>query len=254
MTVDYTKKKMLTLPVEIGFEHQQEFISKLKESVRQTEHDLLVDCSKVEQVTSTHVNMLWRAYSLCKDYGLKMTLCNPTEGVIRVLNALDLGDMFFIEQGLKDSTGGQTKATEFAGLDDSLELEIKLESRQISLGLKRLQEFLRRVSIAPAILVEIETIFYELATNINLHSGLSNGDSLHCSVVLTDKRVTLTFVDAGVPFDPSSVEVGYDPKSMISNYKKRGLGLVMIQRMADSISYERRNGQQNVVTVTKDGR
>ncbi len=245
---------MLELPVDAGFERQQEFIVELKESVKHAVGELFVDCSKVEQVTSTHVNILWRAYSICKDSGVRMILKNPTESVVRVLSILDLREMFLIDESNDYSKVSQEGTQKPQTLDNLLSMKIKLESSEIATGLKRVQEFLKSVPVTSACSVEIETIFYELATNVLLYSKLTSSDLLDCSVEVTKNRITMKFIDSGVLFDPSTAEIRYDPKSMISNYQKRGLGLVMIRRMADTISYERRDDGVNIVTVMKDWR
>ena len=61
--------------------------------------------------------------------------------------------------------------------------------------------------------------------------------------------VTISFEDEGMPFDPVAKS---DPKlaTSVEEVKIGGLGILMVKRMMDSLTYERR-GATNVSTISK---
>ena len=63
-------------------------------------------------------------------------------------------------------------------------------------------------------------------------------------------RVILTFIDSGAPYDPLSREA---PDISLPARQRQigGLGIFMVRKTMDSISYEYKNGQ-NILTVLKN--
>ncbi len=62
--------------------------------------------------------------------------------------------------------------------------------------------------------------------------------------------VLLTFIDRGTPYDPLAKQ---DPDTSLSAEERKigGLGIYMVKKMTDAVSYEYRGGQ-NILTVTKN--
>ena len=65
-----------------------------------------------------------------------------------------------------------------------------------------------------------------------------------------NKEVAITFIDEGVPFDPTAKA---DPDVTLSAQERQigGLGIFMVKKSMDSMEYERVDGQ-NVLTITKN--
>ena len=66
---------------------------------------------------------------------------------------------------------------------------------------------------------------------------------------IADHSLVLTVTDSGLPFDPTAVA----PADTTLDADERpigGLGIHLIRRYTDSISYERRDGQ-NILTMVK---
>ena len=61
--------------------------------------------------------------------------------------------------------------------------------------------------------------------------------------------VVITFIDRGVPYDPLKKA---DPDTALSAEEREigGLGIYMVKKTMDGISYEYKNGQ-NILTITK---
>lgn len=68
-------------------------------------------------------------------------------------------------------------------------------------------------------------------------------------VEVTDNTVSLTFVDNGIPYDPLAKE---DPDVTLSAEERQigGLGIFMVKKSMDDISYEYKDGQ-NILTFSK---
>lgn len=64
-----------------------------------------------------------------------------------------------------------------------------------------------------------------------------------------NKMVAITFIDEGVPFDPTAKA---DPDVTLSAQERQigGLGIFMVKKSMDSMEYERIDGQ-NILTITK---
>ncbi len=62
--------------------------------------------------------------------------------------------------------------------------------------------------------------------------------------------VIITFIDRGVPYDPLKKA---DPDTELSAEEREigGLGIYMVKKTMDGISYEYKNGQ-NILTITKN--
>ncbi len=86
----------------------------------------------------------------------------------------------------------------------------------------------------------------EIMSNIAQYSGASSAE-IACEVV--DGKVTLTFVDDGVQYDPTANE---DPDVTLSAEERKigGLGIFMVKKSMDEVVYVYRDGK-NVLTLTK---
>jgi sigma-B regulation protein RsbU (phosphoserine phosphatase) len=99
---------------------------------------------------------------------------------------------------------------------------------------------------AMALGAKLHVILDEICSNIVRHSGASG---FGISVELTGKPagVRLTFSDDGTAYDPLSHT---DPDTTLSAAERPigGLGILMVKKMANSVSY-RRMGDRNVLAV-----
>ena len=91
-------------------------------------------------------------------------------------------------------------------------------------------------------------ILDEICSNIVKHSGAS-GFELDIELLADSGSVKLTFRDDGVPYDPLTHE---DPDTTLPAEKRPigGLGIMMVKKIADAMSYERIENR-NTLKVTK---
>ena len=91
----------------------------------------------------------------------------------------------------------------------------------------------------------------ELLANLLSHgmAGVDDG-VLTFEVEPDQERLTVTLVDDGPPFDPFS-EAAPDTTLSVEDRPIGGLGIHLVRKLMDEVSYERRDGH-NVVTLKKD--
>jgi len=95
----------------------------------------------------------------------------------------------------------------------------------------------------------LRTIFYEIATNVRTHAGLEKGNLIVFSLRAKGSKVILVFADSGKPFDPTMVADDVDLRMVLKNRQTRGLGIPMICKLAEKVTYKRIDGTINVFTV-----
>jgi anti-sigma regulatory factor (Ser/Thr protein kinase) len=179
-----------------------------------------------------------------------MRLVSVGYGMERVLKVLDLAELFTVEY---DAEVRQKPREAAAPADLSKRFEVELETRMdaVSDCMGELRHFLNQPGLSDIDVFDLETVFYEVATNICRHSGLEEHRKMKFVAELGDGEVVFAFTDAGERFDPTGNTPEFDPRRAIRRRQSRGIGLVMIQRLMDVLSYERVDGKFNVVTLRK---
>ena len=103
----------------------------------------------------------------------------------------------------------------------------------------------------PKFQIQIEVAVEELFVNIASYAyAPGHGKATVCLELSEGPRTaTLTFTDAGMPFDPLGRE---DPDVTLSAEERDvgGLGILMTKKLMDEVSYEYRDGK-NVLTLKK---
>lgn len=100
-------------------------------------------------------------------------------------------------------------------------------------------------------LSQLELAVEEIFVNIALHAYPPTGGEIavNCRVEESMMKVTITFTDGGVPFDPLQSP---DPDTTLPADERPvgGLGIFLIKKNVDGISYRRRN-DKNILTIEK---
>jgi serine/threonine-protein kinase RsbW len=91
----------------------------------------------------------------------------------------------------------------------------------------------------------------EAASNIIEHAyaGISNAD-LDVSCDMYGDTLTITMHDNGRPFDPSKVKKP-DLKADLSDRQIGGLGVYLMRKLMDEVSYKSNSKTGNLLTMTK---
>ena len=97
----------------------------------------------------------------------------------------------------------------------------------------------------------IDIVIDEIISNIaNYAYGDDTGTAtLRLHIDESPLSATVTFIDSGIRYDPLSRT---DPDITLSDEEREigGLGIFMVKKLMDEVSYEYRNGQ-NMFTVRK---
>ena len=91
----------------------------------------------------------------------------------------------------------------------------------------------------------------EIFSNIARHSNARKGDTVTVSfhAEKEPRSVVITFMDTSSPFDPLSAAEP-DLSAPAKNRKIGGLGLFMLKKIMDDVSYEYRD-EKNILTIKK---
>ena len=110
-------------------------------------------------------------------------------------------------------------------------------------------------SVPPAQIVRLDHCLDEALANVIAHGGptaLASPVRLQFVVRRSQGACTaeLSVADAGVPFDPSACSPEPAPRpASLAEAMPEGLGLVMLRRFSDELSY-RRSEEHNHLTIT----
>ena len=250
MLVESNKNLVLKIPKILSVESVDKFHEELGALISQEPSVLELDCSQIDLVTSSHINLLWEARTLCLERGIKIKLCFVSSGLIRVLKVLDLHEIFLGDRSeLPDNALHQDYEQNRAS--GEFKLEFKAETNSITRALAEFRRFLSKLNLPMKGVIELEIVFYEVVTNIRLHSGVSPDATILFNANSLKNKIMMVFIDQGKAFDPTSKEQNFEPDKAIKEKKRHGFGLTMITRMTDRITYERREDRINVLTLEK---
>lgn len=125
---------------------------------------------------------------------------------------------------------------------DALRLPATMESLETfrQFVLERVED----LDLPPEAVMKLELVVEELLTNIINYAYPEEGTGemmVECALE-SGKKLRLTLSDWGAPFDPLSLK---DP-NLSQNLEEReagGLGIFLVRKMVDEISYERKEGR-----------
>lgn len=236
LRVNMTGDTAISFPNDVSGEPVDRFLDQLQGNLNSGPDEVIIDCSKLTRVASGHVSILWEALQKGREAGVTLRLREPSDDLLRVLRLLDL-DTFFPREV---EPGSGTYDDRFAA-----------SSTEIDRALERFRRYLKVQAIPEPLEFELRTAFYEVVTNIRLHAAATGAIEVSFSAVREGTKMTLTFEDSGIPFDPTTTAPNQDIASRARLGQRHGFGLVMIRKLADYITYSRRDGAVNVLTLER---
>ncbi|MCK4815541.1 ATP-binding protein [bacterium] len=251
MQIDYVATPTLLVPADLSDDAVTRFDRGLKELLTEDPLSIAFDASQLEQVTSSHIKLLWQAYHVCLDAGATMKLKSLSPGLERVLKVLDLYEL--LAENHESICPQLRKAVRIkpGAIPPPYADEFPADSHSIDKALEGFLKFLRRFTLPEVVIFELRIVFYELATNIGSHAQMRDDDLVVFSALVEGSKLIMVFADSGVPFDPRSSTADYDPRTASKNGQTRGFGLTLVQRLTDKMSYVRMNDAINVLTIEK---
>ncbi len=125
-------------------------------------------------------------------------------------------------------------------------VELRLEAKPERLA--ELSEAIVRLDLPKNTEAYLRLIAEEMFVNICSYAYPGGSGTADVTIEYNARKVTLTFADSGVPFDPTSDVIkieDYDIDNAVG-----GLGRYLTFSLADDYSYERRDGK-NILRITK---
>ncbi len=128
-------------------------------------------------------------------------------------------------------------------------LTVPAEKSQLSRVSGFVEDFLDEVGCPLRTRMQIALTVEEIFVNIASYAYPEGAGEARIDVAAENGVLTLTFADGGVAYDPTEKP---DPDLTLSAEKRQigGLGVYLVKKTMDSVSYRRENGQ-NILTVTK---
>ncbi len=129
-------------------------------------------------------------------------------------------------------------------------LTIKNEVEELS----KLPEFVDTVceeaGVDMALVASINLALEEAATNVVLYAYQEGKGTVDIDASYTPQYIKFIISDSGIPFDPTQQE---DADITLSAEERPigGLGIYLVRKIMDSVSYERVDGH-NILTLIKD--
>lgn len=109
------------------------------------------------------------------------------------------------------------------------------------------EEYLEPFEGSMKAVTQISVAIDELVSNIVNYSGAKN---YTVRIDVSESKVaTLTFIDAGIPYNPLQKD---DPDITLSAEERKigGLGIFLVKKTMDDVRYSREN-EKNVLTIEK---
>ena len=132
------------------------------------------------------------------------------------------------------------------------ELTIDAATENIPVVTEFVNEQLEALGCSVKVQMQIDIAIDELFGNIAQYAYNPEVGAATVRVEITEDPIAavITFIDNGVPYDPLKKE---DPDISLSAEERQigGLGIYMVKKSMDGISYDYRDGQ-NILTITKN--
>lgn len=132
------------------------------------------------------------------------------------------------------------------------ELTIKATAENIASVTEFVDELLEELECSVKIQTSIDIAIDELFGNIVHYAYKPNIGEVTILTEVIDEplAVIITFIDKGIPYNPLTEP---DPDITLSADERKvgGLGIYMVKKMMDSISYEHKDGK-NILRIQKN--
>ncbi len=241
----------IRVPRDLSDQNLADFEQAVNTLLKRLPGGLDLDCSELQLVSSSHVNVLWTAREKCLEAGVPLRLRHVTPGLIQILRILDLIEFFELDTDLGEGQGAPRQESSPSKDSRRFEFELKPKSEEILDSLNKFRQFLKKLKVDPMCALELEIVFYETLTNIRAHGHVDESDRIKVRVEADDAAIELTFVDGGRAFNPSRNVPEHDAAQAVRTGQKHGFGLTMIARMTDAMDYERVDDKLNVLKLKK---
>lgn len=251
MSVSTKATAHIQVPDDHSAEARDRFQRELSELLTSRPGTVAVDCSKLKRVSAEHVSVLCSALQTCEQAGAAVRLSEVSAGLSRVLEVLDLGGLF--DRDSDQTVGNRRRACRWAaaGFRRMYVDQFQSTPAEIKASSESFLKYLEALRLPEIVAFELQTVFYEIAMNICSHSYAGTEERIVFTAEADDRGIVMVFTDSGVPFDPTSHEDDFEPRTAAKERRKRGIGITLIKRLTDKITYCRKRELINVLTIEK---
>lgn len=132
------------------------------------------------------------------------------------------------------------------------QITVKAEVSQVKVLTGFVNERLEALGCSERIMVQVDVAIDEIFSNIAhyAYNPETGPATVRVEVEEEPLSVVITFIDQGVPFDPLAGERPDTTRLPKAERPIGGLGLFMVKKTMDDISYAYRDGQ-NILTIRK---
>ena len=135
-------------------------------------------------------------------------------------------------------------------MPNNLKLEFKNNIPDLSKGLDAALSWLTPFNLPPDASYVTILAIEELATHAINHGYPDNLEHIiHVEITVEKNQLVIQYLDDGVFFNPLDVQEP-DTNHPIEDRPTEGLGILLLRKIADDMTYERKDGN-NFVTVYK---
>ncbi len=251
MSIDVGTAINVKVPADHSGDAMSRFLTDLEHHLAGRPGIIALDCSHVNRVSADHISSLCGAYQSCEQAGVAVRLESASPGLSRVLEVLDL-DGLFGSDGFP-TRGDRRRAFRWAaeGFRRMHVDQFLGDSEEVNRSSVAFLKYLKSLRLPEIVAFELQTVFYEVAMNIAAHAKMNDRERIVFTAEADDTGIVLAFTDSGVPFDLTGYEADFEPTAAGKERRKRGIGITMIRRLTDKVTYCRKHDSINVLTVEK---
>ncbi|MBO4682922.1 MAG: SpoIIE family protein phosphatase [Bacilli bacterium] len=129
---------------------------------------------------------------------------------------------------------------------------VPADKNEVNRVVEFVNKFLAQFEVEQKIVSQIDISIDEICSNIfnYAYKDSDKNGTIEVNISITNKVVTMHFVDTGSPFNPLEKE---DPNVNLplEERKEGGLGIYLVKKMMDSVSYHYSKNKENILTITK---
>nr|MBN2276452.1 ATP-binding protein [candidate division Zixibacteria bacterium] len=254
MPVEIIKENTLIVPSEIIGKAVERFYERVDNYIKGSGREVVLDCSRLDHATSSNIYILWRSILRFREARIETLLVKVSSNLERILKVLDLYELMVIDRTGEKTAPAPKVAVNLDGADHGIILEFKPDDGAIVKRRHEFRGFLKKINLPEILIFELETVFYEVASNIRQHSHIGKENAIRFSATPSSEKIRMEFVYPGIKFDPKKNLPDFHPETAIKSQQKRGYGLMLINRMMDNLKYEHRDNTVNVLTLEKKWR
>jgi serine/threonine-protein kinase RsbW len=207
---------------------------------------VITDCGALDYVSSAGLRVFLLAARAAERAGIRFALCALRPAVREVFELSGFSRIIAVHPDRPTALALALPAPARA----ERRLAVASTASQLPVLTQFLQDFWSEARLPPGQSMAFELALEEIFMNIVTH-GTPGGaqQRVDVSLVVTDGGLTMTFEDDGPPFDPLSLPAP-DITARLEERAVGGLGVALMRRMMDSVSYHR-IGTRNQLTVSR---